>query len=190
MNDLERMLEDLDKTTLDGCWLRTKWISRSNGYASFYLLEGRTRVGAHRAAYELMVGPIPVGYHVDHLCHGWDDTCFQTECLHRRCVNPAHLEAVTPQMNRIRSRASEGNRVRMIEREVCPRGHQLTEDNRYGLGQCRKCDRKNRALARQRRVGAVTQICGFVSMYGNACQRQLGHDGRHHGEKPKFKYTP
>lgn len=61
------------------CWV---WRGGTvNGY-------GRTSVAGkavavHRAAYEVLVGPIPEGLTLDHLCRN------------RACYNPAHLEPVT-----------------------------------------------------------------------------------------------
>ncbi len=68
-----------------GCWLWAGFIHPKNGYGS-YRMNGRT-CGAHRASYELHVGPIPDGYDLDHLCRV------------RSCVNPSHLEPVTRREN-------------------------------------------------------------------------------------------
>jgi hypothetical protein len=47
----------------------------------------------HRAMYEVMVGPIPEGMELDHLC------------FNPACCNPAHLEPVTRLVNMQRSHA-------------------------------------------------------------------------------------
>ncbi|WNI16935.1 HNH endonuclease [Actinacidiphila sp. ITFR-21] len=48
---------------------------------------------AHRAAYAHFVGPIPEGMLIDHRCHNEDVTCAGgLKCLHRRCINPHHLD--------------------------------------------------------------------------------------------------
>lgn len=73
-------------------------------------------VGAHRWSYEHHVGPIPAGYQVDHLCRN------------RKCVNPDHLEAVTPRENVLRSASPASANARKTH---CSEGHPLSGDNIY-----------------------------------------------------------
>jgi hypothetical protein len=66
---------------------------------------------AHRYAHEAVLGPIPEGHHVDHLCRN------------HACVNPAHLETVPPRENYRRGRAARSTH--------CVAGHELTYANTY-----------------------------------------------------------
>ena len=75
----------------DTCWLWEGNIAtNSYGLYTANFSGQRQTKRAHRLAYELMVGPIPDGLELDHLCRV------------RNCVNPAHLEAVTHQENVLR----------------------------------------------------------------------------------------
>lgn len=71
----------------DGCWLWTDKIDLT-GYGKIRI---RGRAGrphqAHRVSYELNVGLIPEGLHIDHVCHN------------KACVNPDHLRLTTNKQN-------------------------------------------------------------------------------------------
>ncbi|MFJ4738737.1 HNH endonuclease signature motif containing protein [Streptomyces sp. NPDC088775] len=122
----------------NGCIHWTGYVSKF-GYGSFSVAGGRKQ--AHRVAYELFVGPIPDGAHVDHVCHNRDLTCGGgNSCQHRRCVNPDHLEPVTILENLRRSPLTPYGKPPKSE---CIRGHELSEENTYvrsnGARLCRQC---------------------------------------------------
>lgn len=70
----------------NGCW---RWLRGMAGKYGVKMVDGKNRY-AHRVYYENEHGPISPGLHIDHLCRVTD------------CVNPEHLEAVTPKENVIR----------------------------------------------------------------------------------------
>lgn len=86
----------------DGCWTWLGTVS-PNGYGQLGDPSDRTRMAyAHRVSYETFVGPIPAGLEIDHVCHTNHPTCSGGPCVHRRCVNPDHLEPVTTSENQRR----------------------------------------------------------------------------------------
>lgn len=103
----ERFWDKVEKG--NSCWL---WIGKRmpNGYARFKV--GGCGIYAHRFAYELLVGPIPEGLQIDHLCRV------------RHCVNPRHLEPVTQRENK--NRGLKGRAT-----EHCPKGHAYDVSNTY-----------------------------------------------------------
>lgn len=134
----ERLWEKVEKTPT--CWL---WRGATNGRYG-HLGAGRAGEGnryAHRVAYELLVGEIPDGLTIDHLCKN------------PLCVNPDHLEAVTHAANIMRGPGASAANARKTH---CPQGHPFDEENTYfapGTGdrRCRTCD-KARDRARVRAV--------------------------------------
>lgn len=123
----ERFWDKVSPEPMTGCWI---WAAATSagGYGTF-TVHNRT-VRAHRLAYERLVGPIPDGLQVDHLCRV------------RRCVNPNHLEPVTQRENLMRGEGSPAQNARKTHRK---RGHLLAGDNLFikpqGWRQCRICMR-------------------------------------------------
>jgi len=106
-----------------GCWTWTGTID-PGGYGHYKLGQSQH---AHRVAYELVVGPIPEGLELDHLCRN------------PSCVNPAHLEPVT--------HAENVRRGTVAQRTHCQKGHEYTPENtrmRNGARVCRECHREQR----------------------------------------------
>ena len=92
-----RFWEKVDRQGPNDCWPWQGSIAR--GYGKFRVGKGTTHL-AHRFAYEALVGAIPSGMQMDHVCHSRDAGCDGAgSCVHRRCVNPAHLEVVTASTN-------------------------------------------------------------------------------------------
>jgi hypothetical protein len=109
------------------------------GYGRFQVGVGKC-VQAHRWSYEQLIGPIPQGLVLDHLCRT------------PACVNPAHLEPVTSSTNVKRGEVG----LRHRSKTHCPQGHEYSAENTYvhrGTNRhCRACLRgRNREYHRQHR---------------------------------------
>lgn len=67
----------------ESCW---NWTAGTSiGYGAFW--DGQKMNKCHRISYELLVGPIPKGMVIDHICHN------------KLCVNPEHLRVATIKQN-------------------------------------------------------------------------------------------
>jgi hypothetical protein len=129
INDLpDRIRKKIQFGPPEECW---PWIGakRVSGYGKLRM--GGKEFYAHRVIYELLIGPIPKGLQIDHLCRN------------RACVSPYHLEIVTPKMNIQRG-------IPFRQRTThCPQGHPYTPENTYlyhkdgrprgAYRQCRAC---------------------------------------------------
>lgn len=129
----DRFWEKVDKS--GECWLWTAAKS-VGGYGQFWPAS-RVRRYAHCYAYELLVGPIPEGLQIDHLCRV------------RLCVNPDHLEAVTQQENNRRSNSNSAINARKTH---CIRGHEFTPENTYRSSKGRTCRTCHKTSLRENRA--------------------------------------
>lgn len=107
---VERFWSKVEKT--EGCW---NWTGDTNGsgYGRFWPT-WRKWITAHRFAYKLLVGPIPDGKILDHLCEN------------KVCVRPDHVRATTHAGNVLRGK---GPTARNARKTTCKRGHPLSGEN-------------------------------------------------------------
>lgn len=139
------------KVDADGiCWV---WLASldDHGYGRF--CRGARGLGeskAHRWSYEFLVGPIPEGMTVDHLCRN------------RKCVNPDHMEIVTQGTNVLRGYTLAGMNARKTH---CKNGHEFTPENtrirRHGWRECRQCIKAVNARRYKRFAEALRIVDGL-----------------------------
>lgn len=137
----QRLAEGTERAS-SGCLLWVATVPLVDGYVRF-TYQGRKQM-VHRAVWEDEHGPIPEGWQVDHVR--------SRGCVHRSCVELAHLEAVPAGVNTQRS---------SILTDRCRSGkHDMTEPDAWlehgRAGRtCRRCNRESAARFRQRlRVSA------------------------------------
>lgn len=123
---MERFWSKVEKTK--GCWFWNGGLN-DDGYGIFANSCGSQF--AHRFVYEKLVGPVPKGKEIDHLCRV------------RRCVRPSHLEPVTHAENIARGDYSGNMNLAELKRAKthCPQGHPYSGDNLIidGTSGARRC---------------------------------------------------
>ena len=151
----------------NGCWLWTAGLNPF-GYANFAHPISNL---AHRVSYAVLVGPIPDGFDVDHVC------------TVRRCVNPEHLRAVSHRENILAPHCAGSSAVR-ARATHCPYGHELKDPNippaekLRGNRKCRACDWARAHVRRQAAIGIQVDL----KVYADECYARIlagGRVGRH-----------
>lgn len=107
----KRIQEKFLPCPISGCWF---WIGAGNRNGYGTSCKDNKQAYAHRVVYEYLVGPIPEGLELDHLC--------RVRC----CVNPRHVEPVTPLENMMRGESFAAINARKTH---CIHGHPLSGDN-------------------------------------------------------------
>ena len=129
--EAERFWGKVDLDGPDGCWLWTASTDK-DGYGQFGVgsqIDGTaTMAKSHRWAHEHLVGPIPEGLQIDHLCRV------------RSCVNPGHLEPVTNRENLRRGHEARGTTAQHGSKSMY---------NYHGC-RCRPCKDAHAAYNRER----------------------------------------
>ena len=127
--------------TETGCWL---WLGATTGKSGYaYWKSGAGSRLAHRKSYEHFVGPIMDGLELDH------------KCQVRTCVNPEHLQPVTPTQNRLlvaqrRTHCRNGHPLTGLSADIRPDATSYEGISRV----CRVCMRANMARFTAKHGGA------------------------------------
>ena len=110
LNTILKLISNCEITE-SGCW---EWqgLKHRSGYGQITTLSGRDYT--HRVAWALMIGPIPEGMVIDHICRN------------RTCFKPSHLRVTTHRQNIL---AGTGASARNYRKTKCARGHTYTEGN-------------------------------------------------------------
>jgi hypothetical protein len=165
------------KVQPSGCWFWTgNRVAADNKTGDYYGVAREDpqgpRTGAHRVVYEILVGPIPDGLTLDHLCRVTLSVC------------PNHLEPTTRWEN---VRRSTNHAAQNLRRDRCPRGHKYDKVNAKGWRSCSTCDKARRVA---RRKGVPVDVRDAVLIRAaKSCERcgvtVIGSFGSVHHRTPR-----
>jgi hypothetical protein len=105
-----------NRPDLGPCWVWTSYVMKGNrhGYGRTRDFLGKNKY-VHIIVYEEMIGSVPNGKQLDHLCRN------------RPCCNPTHVEPVTCRENLARGDSWKFQ----ASKTHCPKGHPYDEKNTY-----------------------------------------------------------
>lgn len=103
----------------DKCWV---W-SRAPGPSGYGSFRWRGNMRPYKVTYELLIGPVPRGLELDHLCRN------------KLCCNPDHLEPVTHKENILRGQSPAAINAKKTH---CPSGHKYSKENTIVLFNSKK----------------------------------------------------
>lgn len=179
MNDkeFERFMNKVDKTK--SCW---NWIGTiCSGYGHF--TSNKKLTTAHRIMFEHFNGEV-------------GNLDIHHTCKNKRCVNPAHLKAIS----------RKDHRTLESHKKICPRGH-IRKDNISLIGQCKTCNNENSKNRRNLiksgdwnvpkstethcRHGHLWKTYGKINSQGNReCRECINYSMRQRNIMLKKSYNP
>jgi hypothetical protein len=127
------------------CWVWTKYRDK-DGYGTFTAAGPGKSTRVHKFAWQTLVGEVPDGYELDHLCRN------------RPCCNPDHLEVVTHAENMRRTDATAQKlKYKASQRTHCKRNHPYSGRNLVMDGGQRRCRTCRNDAQRERKRGRMTE---------------------------------
>jgi len=135
-----------------GCWHWMGYTDKDGyGKCCYKVNGGRIDARAHKFGYEKLIGSVPDGLVLDHLCRVRD------------CVNPWHLEPVEPIVNYRRGNGPSGIAAKINrEKTHCPLGHRYEGWNlivfNSGSRACRKCMYRRIKAQKLKQKGVVKDV--------------------------------
>ena len=134
LNTLKRLSTKWKINRDTGCW---EWLAGTR-YGYGMLLFRYDTIGAHRVTYIILREELSEGLHIDHLCRN------------PSCVNPDHLEPVTP---------SENSKRAWSARSYCGNGHKLTKENTTNVKTCITCLERHKYVLKHNRINGLKTHC-------------------------------
>ena len=130
----DNLYKNINALDYKSCWL---WEGARNaeGYGMTARNVNKKKYGimVHRLSWYLLYGNIPDGVVLDHTCHNPAECQSGSDCTHRRCFNPYHLNPTSTTEN-IRRGANNRDNVGMCRNNL----HEWIPENIATWGSGRK----------------------------------------------------